>query len=203
MKRPGFYEGVLIALLAGVIGSAIFTVFFTLFDGNELMRLLIASGGFCYALYLLNRSREPVGRVTAIAVWLFVAGLSWTFVPSLVLYGLIHTGLVWGIRSLYFYTSFVSALADLGLMALSLVIALWVGMHTDSVFISIWCFGLLQALFVFIPPNLLEANGLNTNFPNKAEKGTQRHSSESMRDADFEHAYRNAESALRKLSMRL
>jgi len=201
MKRPTFYEGVLFALFASIIGSAIFGVFSGAFGNSGLVRLLIAAGGFCYVLYLLSRSDERIGRVTVILVWLVVAGLSWILVPSLLLYVLIHAGLIWMIRSLYFHESPVGALADLALMGLGWVVALWVGMHTGSVLISVWCFFLSQALFVFIPANLFR-HPLKYSLKQK-DKHTQYQSSNSNHDQDFELAYRNAESALRRLSARI
>ena len=40
---------------------------------------------------------------------------------------------------------------ELGLMGLSTFVALWVWLSTGSLFLSLWCFFLMQALFVFIP----------------------------------------------------
>ncbi|MGH8652343.1 MAG: hypothetical protein ACREYE_09290 [Gammaproteobacteria bacterium] len=48
----------------------------------------------------------------------------------------------------------LSALADLGLNALGLTAAIWAVKQSGSLFASIWCFFLVQALFVAIPARL-------------------------------------------------
>jgi hypothetical protein len=92
---------------------------------------------------------------------------------------------VWLIRSLYFYSSVLSALADLALNALSVIAAVWAVRQTGSVFLSFWCFFLVQALFVAIPAAMQR----NKHGPAEAESEDR-----------FQQAYRVAESALRNLT---
>ena len=106
--------------------------------------------------------------------------------PPLLLYVCGHLGAVWLIRSLYFYSSVLSALADMGLNGLGLAAAIWAVTRTGSVFLGIWCFFLVQALFVFIPKSI------------NHKPGTTRVGHES--EDRFQHAYRVAEAAVRKLS---
>ena len=100
---------------------------------------------------------------------------------------MLHIGLIWLVRSLYFYASVVSALTDLGLSGLALAAAVWAVTHTGSLFLAIWCFFLVQALFVAIPHAL----------SGKAAPGIQ---PAADRDDRFERAHRAAEAAVRKLS---
>jgi hypothetical protein len=72
--------------------------------------------------------------------------------PPLPLYLLIHVGAMWLVRSLYFYSGVLPALMDLGLSALSITAAVWAITQSGSVFLATWCFFLVQALFVAIPP---------------------------------------------------
>ncbi len=58
----------------------------------------------------------------------------------------------WLVRSLYFYSGVLPALMDLGLSALSITAAVWAISQSGSVFLATWCFFLVQALFVAIPP---------------------------------------------------
>ena len=104
MKRPTFFEGVGVALAASLFGAAVFAVLTAIFTSGAVLRLLIAVIGFVYVIYLLARSRERVGRVTVLTAWLIGAGTTWLLAPSLPLYAAAHIGMVWLIRSLYFYS---------------------------------------------------------------------------------------------------
>jgi len=186
MKQPTFLEGVAVAFAASLAGSVLYTTLSTVFPGIPVVRLLIAGTGLAYVVYLLSRSPEHIGRVTAAAAWLLVAGVLWFTHPPLLLYACVHLGAIWLIRSLYFYSSALSALADLGLNGLGLATAITAVTRTGSVFLGIWCFFLVQALFVVIPKSVRRT-------PAAGHAG---HTGEDR----FQHAYRAAESALRKLS---
>jgi hypothetical protein len=186
MKTPGFLEGAAIALGAGIFGSVTYSALTLFFISSMVMRLLIVAIGLGYVVYLLSRSHERVGRITTIALWLLVAGITWFTAPPLILYLMVHLGLIWLIRSLYFYSSLVSAIADLALNGVSLAAAAWAENQTGSLFVSIWCFFLVQALFVAIPANM-------------KQKAEQNPTGEPHEDR-FQLAYHTAETAFRKLS---
>ena len=186
MKQPTFLEGVSVAIAASLAGSMLYTAMEMVFPGIPVLRLLIAGISLAYVVYLLSRSPERVGRITAAAAWVIVAVVLWYTHPPLLLYVLVHLGTLWIIRSLYFYSSALSALADLGLNGLSLAAAIWAVTRTGSVFLGIWCFFLVQALFVLIPKSVNRKPG----------SGQAGHES----DDRFQHAYRVADAAVRKLS---
>jgi len=187
MKRPTFIEGVVFAIAVSIVGSVLLPVLSWALPTATVLRLLIAGIGFSYVIYLLSRSSDRIGRVTTIGTWLVAALAAWIFAPSIVLYALLHLALVWLIRSLYYYSSALSALLDLGLSGFSLTTALWVASWTGSFFLTLWCFFLMQALFTAIPSNWK---------PGTASR------SRSDDDSDrFELAYRAAQSAVRKLSL--
>jgi len=186
MKQPTFFEGVAVAVAASLLGSTLYSVFSSAFPAGAVLRLLIAGIGLAYVLYLLSRSRERVGRVTVVAGWTLVTGVTWFIEPPLLLFVLVQLGLIWLIRSLYFYSSVLSALADLGLNGLSLASAVWAAGQTGSVLLSLWCFFLVQALFVAIPTRLSRGNRKTPAGPEKEDR--------------FQRAHRAAETAVRKLS---
>jgi hypothetical protein len=186
MKQPTFPEGVSVALAASLAGSMLYTAMQVLFPGVPMLRLLIAGLGFAYVIYLLNRSPERVGRITTVAAWVVIAGVLWFAQPPLLLYVCVHLGTLWIIRSLYFYSSALSAFVDLGLNGLSLAAAIWAVTRTGSVFLGIWCFFLVQALFVLIPKSVHR----NRGNAQASREGEDR----------FQRAYRVADAAVRKLS---
>lgn len=187
MKRPGFFEGVSLAIAVSIIGSLLYAIFNSVMPGEAVFRLLIAGISLAYIVYLLSRSNEHSGRVTVIAIWMAAAILIWLFSPSSVIYIVLHLVLVWLVRSLYFYSSILSALLDMGLAGVGLLGAVWAVSWTSSLLLGLWCFFLMQALFVLIP----------SNFKDRSLNRTRGlHAGESQ----FDLAHRAAVAAVRKLS---
>ena len=154
MRRPGFFDGVVMAaLLAG--GAAVSAALFAPLIGfHALARLLVPALGLAYLLYLFSRNAERSGRVVTLASWSAASLIAWWLAPPLQLYLLLHAGALWLVRSLYFYSGALPALIDMLLSALAVVALGWALSRTGSVFLGIWCFFLVQALFVAIPRSL-------------------------------------------------
>ncbi len=189
MRSPTFLHGVAVAFVLSFFASALFTAMTFIIGPEPVLRLLIPVLGFGYVLYLLGRSGERTGRVITIIVWILVAAGTFFIAPPLALYLIVHVGLVWLIRSLYFYSSSLAALIDLALSAASLAVAVWAATWSGSVFLTVWCFFLMQALFASIP----------RTFPRGARKES---GASPYRDEEpFERAHRMAEAAVRRLSL--
>lgn len=186
MKRPSFFEGVAVGLIASIAGSALFFTLNVFLPFTSLVELIITGISFAYLIYLLARSPEKIGRLVVLSIWSVIATISWIMSLPIVVFVLVHVAMVWLVRSLYFYSSILAAMTDLGLTGLSIAVGIWAGWHTESVLLSIWCFFLTQALFVFIPSS-------------KAKQAATQTSSSNSEDA-FASAQRSAEAALRKLS---
>ena len=186
MKPLSFLHGVGIALALSLVSSFLYTALAPLLPGGALLRLLIALSGLSYILYLLGHSAKRSGRVTAVLVWFAVAGASWFAAPPLAVYLLTHAGLIWLLRSLYFYSSACSALLDLGVSALGVAAAIWAMVWSGSLLLSVWCFFLIQSLFVAIPASIQRGSGKKRVKPDD--------------DENFQHAHRAAEDALRRIS---
>jgi hypothetical protein len=185
MKRPGFFHGVVIAAIFGFFASALVATLTPFFGFGSVVRLIIPALGLAYLLYLISRSEARVGHVATLSLWSVLAAVSWWAAPPLPLYLLIHVAAVWLVRSLYFYSGIVPALMDLGLSALSISASVWAMTRSGSVFLAIWTFFLVQALFVAIPP---------------AVKGkTQPEHNSAVENENFRRARRRADAALRQL----
>ncbi len=185
-KSVTFFEGVIVALISSFIGSVGYFVLSSMFSDSFIIRLLISGFSLGYILYLLSRSKERIGRLTVIVSWSVIAMATWFFWPSITLFVLIHLITIWLVRSMYFYSSLFASLADLGLNGLSVATAFWAASYTGSLFLTIWCFFLTQALFVAIPTSI--------------KQSTSNRSTLDTSDVDFQRAYREAEAAVRKLS---
>jgi hypothetical protein len=183
MKRPSFVHGVIIAAVFGFFASALVATLTPFVGLSAVIRLVIPALGLAYLVYLFSRSREKLGRVTTLTCWSALAAITWWVAPPFPLYLLIHVGAIWLVRSLYFYSGLVPALMDLGISALSVSATVWAISRSGSVFLATWCFFLVQALFVAIPPKL-------------TRKPTDDRPTETQ---GFDHARRQADRALRQL----
>ena len=185
MKRPGFFQGVLVAAVLGFFASVVVATLTPFLGLSAVIRLVIPALGFAYLLYLISRSNERVGRLTTLTLWTALAAVTWWVAPPFPMYLLIHVSAVWLVRSLYFYSGVLPALMDLGLSALSISAAVLAVSRSGSVFLATWCFFLVQALFVVIPRSVNTGSGTRAGAP--------------VDNGDFERARRHAESALRQL----
>ncbi len=185
MNRPTFFHGVIVAAVLGFFASVVVATLSPFIGLGSVVRLVIPALGLAYLVYLFSRSEERVGRVTTLAVWGALAVVTWWMAPALPLYLLIHVAAVWLVRSLYFYSGLFPALMDLGLSALSISATVWAISRSGSVFLATWCFFLVQALFVAIPPAV------------KSRPQAQRKTG--LESKTFEHARRQADKALRQL----
>lgn len=186
MRRPTFLEGVAVALVASMSGSILFGALTTVFPVHGVLRLLIAGLGLAYVLYLLSRSGERVGRVLTLGLWGLTAAIGWIAAPPMELYVMLHCGLIWIIRSLYIYSGVLPALLDLGLNSLALSAAVWASVRSDSLFVIVWCFFLVQSLYVAVPSSMRR----------KRAKAT----APVPREDRFHQAHRVAEAAIRRLA---
>ena len=185
MKRPSFFHGVIVAAILAVFASAVVATLTPFVGFGSVIRLVIPALTLAYLLFLFSRSKERVGRVTTLSLWSALAAVSWWVAPPLPLYLLIHVAAVWLVRSLYFYSGVMPALMDLGLNALSISATVWAITRSGSVFLATWCFFLVQALFVAIPPAVRGKT--------KPERNT------AVETENFERARRHADQALRQL----
>jgi hypothetical protein len=146
-----FLGGVAAAFILAATGAAAFAALTTVLTGDVAIRATSTVLGGAYLLYLLTRSEERAGRIVTIAVWLSGAIATSVFAASLPLFFVCHVVMIWLVRTLYFHSSFTTALFDLGITGLAFAAAIWAARTSGSVFLAVWCFFLVQALFVAIP----------------------------------------------------
>jgi len=186
MRRPGFLQGVGIALLAALLGEVLFVALSPLLGSLTALHMVIASASFGYIVYLLRSSGERLGRLTTLAAWLLGTVATAWIGPPLLLYLLAHVGMIWLVRALYHYSSLLPAVADLGLNALAVAAVVWSTAQSGSLPLALWCFFLVQALFVLIPQRL---GPVPVDAPAASVEADR-----------FEQARQTAQVALRKLS---
>ncbi|HFD11886.1 MAG TPA: hypothetical protein ENJ32_05390 [Crenotrichaceae bacterium] len=184
MKKPGFLEGVLVALLVSTAGSIVYQLLSRSYTDVTTWRFLIVFVSAVYGFYLLKRSHRYGGRLITCVFWLLMLLAAWFYVPAIREFVLMNVVSVWLLRSLYFHDNVISVLLDLGLNLFSLAVSLWAFVQTDSISLSLWCLFLVQALFPVIPGNCF----------NKEKNH------ENNRDSKYQHALQIAEAAMETLS---
>jgi hypothetical protein len=181
--RPSFGASLGLGLVLSLCGAAALSVLGPIVFAGFALRAVIAVVAFAYVLYLIGKSGERVGRVTTVVCWLVVAlGAAVAGLP-LGAYVLVHVGLIWLVRSLYYYSGLLPALADFGLGLLGVMFAAWAAQRTGSAWLALWCFFLAQSFHVLIPQSL-----------------GSRESQARGADDTFNRAHRTAEEAIRRLS---
>ena len=186
MKRLSFIDALLFAVALSVVASVLAVLLAPLCSGALLSRGLCTALALAYVLFLLMRSRLRSGRVSLLVAWSLAALAIALLCPSLLSMVAAHLVLIWLTRALLFHSSALTALADLGLCALSLAAACWALMQTGSVLISLWCLFLVQAACALLPVRL----------GNPGRAGIAGSDNEQR----FAHAARAAERALQALS---
>lgn len=178
MSRPGFMEGVWIALALAVSGAALIHLLQPLAGTSTALRLVVTALAGVYLGYLLHRSPAKTGRIVVPCVWAAVTVAGWASLGAVSL-ALLQIGLVGLIRALYYHGGLLAALADLSLSGLALAVGVW-ALGSGSWLLGLWSFFLVQALFTWIP----------SRRPFAAHDGP---------DDAFERARSLAEAALRRL----
>ncbi|HVJ31097.1 MAG TPA: hypothetical protein VNA66_12370 [Gammaproteobacteria bacterium] len=181
-RMPSLGLGLVAALILSACGAALLAALAPWLGPGVALRAVIALLGLAYVLYAIGRSGERVGRITTLVCWLVVASGAWLAGLPLVAYVLVHLGAVWLVRSLYYYSGLMPALADLGVTLLGAAFAVWAAQRADSAWLALWCFFLVQAFHVSIPASLA------------------RSSTPAAPDDAFARAHRAAEAAVRRLS---
>ena len=182
-RRPSFGASLGVGLVLSLCGAAALSVLGPMLLAGYALRAVIAVVGFAYVLYLVGRSGERVGRVTTVACWLAISlGAAAAGLP-LGAYVLVHVGLIWLVRSLYYYSGVLPALADFGLGLLGVVFSVWAAQRTGSAWLAFWCFFLAQSFHVLIPQSLSTRGGRAGGV-----------------EDSFNRAHRMAEEAIRRLS---
>jgi hypothetical protein len=183
MTRPGFLEGALVALAASLAAGALFATLSLALPTAAALRWVVALVAFGYLSYLLGRSGAKVGLVSTVLAWVLVSALGLALHLPLPIFVLLHAGMAWLVRSLYYHGGLAAALADLWLTLLGLAAAVWALTQSGSLFLAVWSLLLVQALFGLIPADL-----------------GRRAPAEPPEPGDgFERAHRGAEAALRRM----
>ncbi len=178
-----FWRETVLALLISAATAIIFEFTRPMLGGATALRLGLLAAATAYLAVLLGTASGRSGRLLAAAAWMALAGALLLFNPSLGAWLILPAGFIWLLRSLFSYRRMLPALADAGLTGLALISAVVAAGHSHSLFLSLWCYFLVQALHGFL---------------SKAS-AAPRHD----RSIDpFDAAARQAEAALRRLSVR-
>ncbi len=191
MGKTSLWHGILAACLLSAF-SVPLMLGLQGFGGSSTVFIVVLGTG--YLAYLLAVSPSRRGR--------FVLGLGSAAIligacvvsPAAVVTGTLAVGLIWLVRSVLFYAGILPALWDGVLCALSVVCAFGTAVSTNSLWLTVWVFFLLQALFIYIPQRFARSQHGPSGQRGQAESSSQG-------DA-FARAHRVAEAALQAMAQR-
>lgn len=187
MKLPSFWREAGVALLLSVVGSVGFHVAALVIGNASALRLLVLGVGLAYALIALDTLAARSGRLFAV-VALITADVGLIVLdPTLTVWVLVQTFALWLLRSCYVHPRPLAALIDAVLCVGAIAAAAFGLLHSRSVFLALWAYFLVQALYVLIP-DTLGPGARAAATPDTASR--------------FDQAERTAEAALRRLTLR-
>jgi hypothetical protein len=181
---PSLGAGLAAAFVLSACGAALLAALTPWLGAASAARAVIGMLALGYVLYIIGRSGERVGRITTLVCWLAIASGLWLAGLPFAGYVLAHLVLGWLVRSLYYYSGLLPALADLALTGLGAAFAAWAAQRSDSAWLVLWCFFLVQAFHVLIPASLTERAA----------------DARGAADDAFARAQRAAEAAVRRMS---
>jgi len=182
MKSLSFWRAVLLAILISVVSAVCHSLLSKLIGTSTSLRLCVLGAALIYVWAMLAHGPKRSGRVLAALAWLGLALALLAFNPPLLVWLLLQTGFIWLLRALQSYDSLIPAGADALLSVFALAAGIATAQHTHSLFLALWSFFLVQALIAFVP---VRTSSVAVNAANN----------------DFEASLRNAEAALRRLSL--
>ncbi|HSX60194.1 MAG TPA: hypothetical protein VLF18_08350 [Tahibacter sp.] len=186
MKRPSLRREIGIAVALSLAGAVGFRALALFVGASSALRLTVLTVGTIYVIALLSAAPMRAGRlVVAIVTVGLGAGLI-ALDPPLPAWVLALTAGFWLLRCGYLHDGLGAAVKDAALSTFSIAAASYGAMHSRSLFLALWAYFLVQALWTLIPA----AAAATTASPD--DGGASR----------FDQAERTAEAALRRLTLR-
>lgn len=182
MKSISFPQGALFAfLLSGAVAIA-YSLATPWYPPVFAIRLVLSVSALVYMAGLLVYSPKRQGRLSAfgIVAMLQVFVVYWVADPLVLLF--FQSCAISLLRSMFHYRRMVSCFVDLLMTMGSVLAALWCLQQSQSVFLTCWCFFLIQAA---IGPWITHVFSARETY-------------QELDNAAFERAHRIAESALRR-----
>ena len=192
MRKTSLGQGILAACVLSAVSVPLLRGLQWL-GGSSAMFIVVL--GLAYLAYLLAISPSRRGRVVlGLGSAVILLG-AWIVSPISVGVGALAVGLIWLVRSVLFYAGILPALWDGGLCTLSAVCALGTAVSTHRLWLAVWVFFLLQALFVYIPKQFARGRYGPSSGRGQAESASQSEA--------FTRAHRAAEEVLQAMAQRL
>lgn len=182
MNRTHFWPGVVAALGLSLTGALVFHALAEMFEPAQVLRLLLPALAAACLLWLIVRHGARVGRLASMVGLVLLATALLLLNPPLWLWLMTLTVWLWLMRTLLVYHRLFAATVDGLLSALALAAAIIAFTHSNSLFLALWSFFLVQSLYVFIPDLTASAPVVPAEDP-------------------FQRAERNARHALRRLAI--
>lgn len=187
MKRPSLWREIGVAFALSLVGAVGFHTLVAFTGAAAALRFIVLGLGAAYGLSLLAVVPTRIGKTVAVIV---AGGLGAGLIvldPSLPAWVLTLTSGIWLLRCCYLHGGPGAALKDAALSTFAISAARYGASHSRSLFLALWAYFLVQALWTLIPAVAAPAPAASPD-----AGGASR----------FDQAERTAEAALRRLTLR-
>lgn len=150
MKNPSILNGIVTAIVITLASIPVTIVLQPAVSFGVAFKLTVLAASVVYLAYMVNNRRGRAGNVTLLGLLLIVLVIAGMVNIGLASTIVLATGSIWLLRSWLFHRSLIAVAADFVLCLTSLGGALWAFHYGGGYFGALWCFFLIQALFVLI-----------------------------------------------------
>lgn len=185
MKPPSLWRELGVALVLSLVGTVAFHALAVAAGTSSALRLTVLGLGSAYALALLATVPTRIGKPVAAVVGAGLGALLVVLDPPLPAWVLAQTAGLWLLRCCYLHGGPGAALKDATLSTFAVAAAWYGAVHSRSIFLALWAYFLVQALWSLIPATAPTAAAPDTGPACR-----------------FDQAERTAEAALRRLTLR-
>lgn len=197
MHNLPFLRSVIMALLISAATAVLYLSLSLIVDQVSAIQLCTSAATLAYLVYLLCQADARYGRISTIGAFLTCTLLAAFLWPSTLELAAFNVGFIWLVRAVYFHKHALLALSDLVISVVTFTAAIAAALQSNSIFLAFWSFFLAQAMILPLL-NYLFAGFVAQRNPTRQGASVQVQSDHNQQQ--FQRAYLNAESALRKLA---
>lgn len=181
MNSYTFFRQVVTGLLLSIVGSVLMLVLTPVMGSQDASRVVLLILSFGYVLMLLQHLAPRVGITMIVSAWLLTAALLLLFNPSLLMWVVTLSALLWLLRSGLRYQQLYAFALDGLLTLFALCCGVAALLYSQRIGLALWSYFLVLACSAAIPA-----------------RASSRHRSGSANGA-FTQAETNAQRVLRQL----
>ncbi|WP_444995242.1 hypothetical protein [Aliikangiella sp. IMCC44359] len=184
MKTISLTQSIFIGLCLSIVGAVGFQTMSWVLPEGDVLQIILSTINFVYIAYLLFNSSHKTGRLSCLILYSTAnIILLLAFISHEILLIFLCSS-IWLARSIFFQKNLLASIIDALLILIGYSVALWTLSTTHSWFLTLWCFYLIQTLFIYIPQLTRIKKKQDNSLPDNQA---------------FQIAYKNATNAIKRI----